>query len=277
MHGWISRMQRALALLAARLDEPPTLEELAAAAAISPFHFHRAWRSMTGETVGQTVARLRIAIAQQRLTESRMSVTAAAMEGGFGTPQSFARTFRRVTGVSPTEFLSGGAANAEARPRDDVPVRIELRAVGELVVLRRDGGAYRELNALFGRLWSWAEEAGKLGGLQGIYGIPLDDPSSVAEDRLRYDACLAIADPGSPPPPLKLRPLPAGRYAALRHTGSYDGLEAANQQLLGWLLASGQEPADAPLIHHFLDDPDETATEDLRTDILIRLQPEARP
>jgi len=274
MNGWIARVERALILLASRLDTPPSLEELAAEANVSPFHFHRIWRAMTGETVGQTVARLRVATAQQRLTEGNATITAVAMEGGFGTPQSFARTFRRVTGMSPTQFLSHGTARIAAAAVGDAPVRIELREKGELVALRREGGEYRELNALFWQLWNWAEGAGMLQDLQGIYGIPLDDPTSVPEERLRYDACLAFGDAGAPPAPFTRITLAPGDYAILRHSGSYDGLEPSNQRLIDGVLQSGREPADFPLIHHFLDDPEEVAVDALRTDILVRLNAE---
>lgn len=274
MNGWIARMERALEVLAPRLDAPPSLAELAAAANVSPFHFHRIWRAMTGETVGESVARLRIANAQRRLASGDASVTSVAMEGGYGTSQSFARSFRRVTGMSPTQFLSQDGGRIAVAPMEDTPLRIELRDGGELVALRREGGAYRELNALFWQLWNWAEGAGKLDGLRGIYGIPLDDPASVAEDSLRYDACLMLDDPGAPPAPFARITLPPAEYARWRHDGPYDGLEASNDRLIDAVLASGREPADFPLFHHFLDDPEEVAPEALRTDILVRLQPE---
>ncbi|HST44728.1 MAG TPA: AraC family transcriptional regulator [Luteimonas sp.] len=271
MTGWIARMERALALLATRLDDPPSLDELAAAANVSPFHFHRTWRAMTGETLGQSVARLRVAQAQARLADGDVSITEVAMDGGFATPQSFARAFRRVTGMSPSGFLSGGAQRTAVDPKPDATVRIELRAAGQLVALRKEGGAYRALNALFQQLWDWADAAGRLGGLQGIYGLPLDDPESVPESRLRYLACLALDDASRPPAPFEMLALEAGEYATLRHTGDYAGLEDANQRLLVQVLASGREPADFPLFHHFLDDPEEVAPELLRTDVLVRL------
>lgn len=271
MNGWIARMENALAVLASRLDDPPSLEELAGAANVSPFHFHRIWRAMTGETVARTIARLRIADAQQRLAEPNASITSVAMDTGFGTSQSFARAFRRVAGMSPTEFLSNGTGRITVATAEEAPLRIELRDRGELVTLRKEGGAYRELNELFWRLWSWAEGADKLDGLEGIYGIPRDDPVSTDEHRLRYDACLAFTDPGTPPAEFARITLPAGDYATLRHHGSYDGLEASNQRAIEAVLASGRDPADFPLFHHFLHDPDGVAPEALRTDILIRL------
>lgn len=64
---WERRLGQAAALLGQRLDDPPSLAELASAAAVSPFHFHRVWRAMTGETVGQSIARLRMDAAKEAL------------------------------------------------------------------------------------------------------------------------------------------------------------------------------------------------------------------
>jgi AraC family transcriptional regulator len=270
---WIERIERTLTLLAKRLDDPPSLRELARTAGSSPYHFHRIWRALMGETVSQTIARLRIAVAQERLRRDHATVTQVAMDGGFATPQSLGRAFRRVSGMTPTEFLTSGLEAAGVVPVSAAIVRIEVRPPCRLVALRREGGAYRELNSLFQRVWNWAQGAGLLDHLEGIYGIPLDDPLSVEEDALRYDACLALGDAVSPPEPFRTIELPAGEYALLSHRGSYDALEGANDALMQWLIASGRMPADFPMVHEFLDDPDVTPAEALRTHVLLRLEP----
>ena len=156
-------------------------------------------------------------------------------------------------------------------------MKVAVDRRGEIVVvgLRREGKPYTQLNATFGQVWSWAEATDTLKSLQGIYGIPLDDPASVPEEELRYDACLALGVAIAPEPFRVLR-LPAGEYARLRHFGSYDGLEAATQYVMGeWLLSSGREPEDFPIFHHFLNDPDQTSVDELITDILLPLKERA--
>jgi AraC family transcriptional regulator len=270
---WIERITEALDLLAVRLDDPPSLQELASAAGYCQFHFHRVWRALLAETVGQTIARLRIAAAQQRLRTSEANITRVAMDGGFATPQSFARAFRRVTGLTPSEFVAGDLPQIDVADNCAATVRVELRPGCTLVALRREGGAYRELNTLFARVWEWAQESGRLANLQGIYGLPMDDPLSVPEAQLRYDACLALGEDVDPPAPFHRVVLPSGQYASLRHDGSYDGLEETDQRLIHWAIASGFTPADLPLVHQFLDDPEETPTEKLRTEVLLLLGP----
>lgn len=83
-----------------------------------------------------------------------------------------------------------------------------------------------------------------------------------------------LDDPGTPPVPFARITLLPGDYALWRHEGPYDGLEASNDRLIDAVLASRREPADFPLFHHFLDDPEEVPPEALRTDILLRLLPE---
>ena len=266
---WKNRFAKAAQLLAERLDDPPPLEELAAAAAISPYHFHRIWRALTGETVSQSVLRLRIEASQQMLAAGGGSVTEIAMASGFGTPQSFARAFRRQTGVTPTAFresASGSAVLPEA-PAIEIVERDRT-----LVVALRHSGDYFGLNETYGELWSWADQAGFLAGLQGIYGIPLDDPENVPVSELRYEACLALGDI-APPPPFHLLALPGGETARMRHLGSYAGLDAAKQRMVeDWLLPSGREPADHPIYSHFLNDPDTTPEADLITDLYLPLK-----
>lgn len=269
---WWRRFERAANLLSARLDDPPSLAELASAAAVSPFHFHRIWRALTRETVGQTILRLRVEASQELLLVRDASVTETATALGFGTPQSFARAFRRHTGLTPTEHRSSQSFVTERDTRD---LRVSIDRRGEIIVvaLRREGKPYTNLNATFGQVWSWADATDILKELQGIYGIPLDDPASVPCDKLRYDACLALGVTSAPDPFQVLR-LPAGEYAHLRHFGSYDGLEGATQLVVGkWLLSSSREPADFPVFYNFLNDPDQTPVDELITDILLPLYP----
>ena len=270
VEGWQRRLKRAADLLTARLDDPPLLAELAAAAAVSPFHFHRIWRALTGETVGQSTLRLRVEASQELLRKEGATVTETAAAVGFGTPQSFARAFRRHTGLTPS--MHRGSQEPIARDNRTMKVTIEKRGEVLVVALRREGKPYSDLNATFATLWSWAESTDALKGLQGIYGVQLDDPMSVSERELRYEACLALGV-ASVPEPFRTISLPAGDYACLRHLGPYGGLESDTQCLMGeWLTSSNREPADFPVTYHFLNDPDQVPVEQLMTDILLPLE-----
>jgi AraC family transcriptional regulator len=267
---WFERIDRATQLLGSRLDDPPALAELASAAGISPFHFHRIWRAMTGETVAQSVLRLRLDAAKTMLADGA-DVTETSMASGFATSQSFARAFRRQTGRTPTDWRRNGVENPTPKTAG-FAVEVVRRDAVTVVALRREGHPYTNLNETFRTLWSWAEQDGRLGDLTGIYGLPLDDPQSVPTAALRYEAALSVG-PADPPEPFSTIVLPEGRFARLTHLGSYDGLEEATQALLAdWLLVTDEEPDDTPLIYSFLNDPDETPEAELITEIFLPLQ-----
>nr|WP_233835629.1 GyrI-like domain-containing protein [Paraburkholderia sp. ZP32-5] len=97
------RIARVVETILLEPGAPHTLESLAAVAHLSPYHFHRVYRAVMGESVVETVKRLRLAEAAQRLTDAAQ-VTAVAHDAGYDSAQAFARAFRGFAGVSPSEF-----------------------------------------------------------------------------------------------------------------------------------------------------------------------------
>jgi AraC-like DNA-binding protein len=63
-----------------------------------------------GLTPSQFIAKARVAAASRLLRETDQSVAAIALACGFYDHSAFTRTFRAVTGVTPTQFRAGGGA-----------------------------------------------------------------------------------------------------------------------------------------------------------------------
>ena len=103
-HDYHQRIARVIAAILADPGAPHTVDSLAAVACLSQFHFHRIYRALTGESVAETLQRLRLAQAAHRLTNTVDSVTEIALDVGYESPQAFARAFRGLTGVSPSSF-----------------------------------------------------------------------------------------------------------------------------------------------------------------------------
>ena len=57
---YIHRINRVVDYIEANLDEDHSLEKLAGVACFSPFHFHRIFRALTGETINNYVKRIRL-------------------------------------------------------------------------------------------------------------------------------------------------------------------------------------------------------------------------
>lgn len=278
-------IERVLSHLQAVIEQRqplPDLSDMAALAHLSPFHFHRIYRALTGETPGNTVARLRLALAAGLLGRGH-SVTDVALSVGYESPQALARAFRTRLGVAPGA-LRGDPTAAEAQVArlgmppspPDVRLQVAVRQVEpfEVVVLRRRG-AFEELDAGFGRLFGWALRTGLADHLERLVGIPLSDHRDVAPRAHLFECAMAFGKRApAVPAGWSLRTLGGGAHAVLRHVGPYEGIEDAVDRLLGqWLPRSGREPAEAPLFHHYLDDPEQVPAPILRADIYLPLQP----
>ena len=99
------RVSRGRDYIHAKAFERISLDETARAACLSPFHFHRAFRSAFGVSVHQYVTRLRVQRAAQLLRAvPEVSVTEIVGAVGFESATSFASLFRRYTGASPSVF-----------------------------------------------------------------------------------------------------------------------------------------------------------------------------
>jgi AraC-like DNA-binding protein len=80
------------------------LDDAAAQAGISPFHFLRLFSSVLGVTPHQYLVRSRLRHAARRLADDAGSITDIAYDVGFGDLSNFVRTFHRAAGFSPRRF-----------------------------------------------------------------------------------------------------------------------------------------------------------------------------
>jgi AraC family transcriptional regulator len=81
-----------------------TLGEVAAAARLSPFHFHRLFRRHFGKTPKRLVDELRIAEAK-RLALGGMRLVDVARAVGFAHQSHLSQRFKQLTGESPSQWL----------------------------------------------------------------------------------------------------------------------------------------------------------------------------
>src|SRR5882724_4294178 len=84
-------VQQAVERVLGGLDEALDLERLARGAALSPFHFHRIFRGMVGETPLELHRRLRLERAAFCLREGSTPVIAVALDAGYDTHEAFTR------------------------------------------------------------------------------------------------------------------------------------------------------------------------------------------
>lgn len=251
------------------LDDDLDLEILAEVARFSPYHWHRVYRAVRGETAAQAVQRLRLERAASMLVETDLSIPRIARRAGFSGVETFTRALSRGYGMPPGRFREDGAhaifRTAQAERLDAHPV--EIRETEELVLaVSPHRGAYIDIGQAFARVRD------RMGDGRRMIAIYEDDPEAVPVSALRSAAGVVLTKDAAVPAPLERRTIPAGRHAVMRYVGPYASMHRAYLWLYGeWLPASGEEPRDHPVFEAYLTDPAVTAPNDSVTEILLPL------
>lgn len=275
---WIDygeRMERVTAYVFDHLDDELDLGKLAEVACLSPYHWHRIYHAMRGETIAATVRRLRLHRATGWLANTDMTVEEIAAKSGFGGVESFTRIFKAAYGMPPAKYRREGSHRRfDPETRETVMQHVEIRTLPPMqaaAIAHR--GPYLEIGRAFEKLFGTLGARNLIGPGQRMFGIYYDDPGAIAEAELRSRAAIVALKPMPVEPPLEPVAIPGGEYAMLRHKGPYADMRRSYQFLYGtWLPQSGREPADAPCLEEYLNTPRDTTPGELISDIYLPLR-----
>ena len=99
------RLRPVIRYLEQHYREPLDLAVLAERAVLSPYHFHRVYKAVTGETPAATVRRLRLEnIARQLFYAANADITTLALEHGYASSQALAKAFRAHFGMTARDI-----------------------------------------------------------------------------------------------------------------------------------------------------------------------------
>lgn len=263
---YVDRVNRAIDHVTRNLSRPLKLEDVAKAACFSPYHFHRIFRALVGETLHDFVKRVRLERALYLMSHgNRPALTQVALACGFSSSSDFSRSFRERFGVSPRAFdiesfrraqrdrlidaMPAGAASAhlpEAANAGAFKVRLRdlpERRVAYLRVFRPyEGDGVRQAIT---RLLAWAQERGLAGG-QWL-GYQWEDPSIVPLELCRYDVGVEIPPGAGVDGDVSETRFPPMRVAEIEIAGPVElELQALEWLYTTWLPRSGYAPDHQP-------------------------------
>lgn len=276
-HNYEDRLNRVIAYIYDHLDEEIDLQKLAEVACMSPYHWHRVYHAVRGETIAATVKRLRLHRAAGFLAHSDMPVEEVAQRSGYPNLQSFTRIFKSVYGMPPAQYRKNGS---HSRFRNGSPERatemysVEIKQVPAMTAVTvPHSGSYMEVGKAFEQLFGWLAAQDLMQDATRVLGLYYDDPESVPEAELRSCAGAVLSSSPELQPPFEYCDVRGGEYAVLNYKGPYADMKAAYQWFYGeWLTRSGREAADAPCFEDYLNNPQDTAPSDLLTDIYMPLR-----
>jgi AraC family transcriptional regulator len=285
--AYVERVNRAIDFILQHLDQALRLEEVARVACFSPFHFHRIFRLLMGESLNDFVKRARLERALAMLSRKewgarrQSSLTDIAFACGFASSSDFSRCFKQRYGVAPSQFdvesfrlqqredWQAAAAPEHRHLLDKLKPgtnpdgfearlrRLHARIVAYIRVQNPFGG--NGVVSAAQRLVTWAETR-RLADGQWL-GYMWDDPEIVAFESCRYDVGVEVPA-AIPDGEVGLVKFPAMQVAEVEIRGGIDLEMRALDWLFGtWLPQSGFVPAEQPCFEAWMGRPFAHGTE----------------
>jgi AraC family transcriptional regulator len=258
---WLQKMMDAVNYMEEHLEEPIDMVKIAKVACSSTFHFQRMFHMLTGSTVGEYIRKRRLTMAAQELTAKNAKVIEVALKYGYETPESFAKAFKRLHGLSPGAARSPGT-NLKAFPRisfqlslkgdQDMDYKIvaqdAFQVVGKtLIVSTKDGENLKRIP----EFWTECNRDGTCEKLctdfnvQELLGICMD----MEQQKEQFTYMIAVKEGATyNGKEYTLRTIPASTWAIFPSVGPMPrAIQKVWQRIFQeWFPATGYEHAAAP-------------------------------
>lgn len=297
---YIKRINDVINYIENNLDKELQLNRLAKIAFFSPFHFHRIFSAITGETLNAFINRKRIEkIASLILLGNETPITELAFLYGFNSGSSFSRAFKKFYGISPSKFKENGKepfskiSKVNSKNGQDeiafekyicnvnnvkkwliMNAKIEVKQMNGLKLAGiKHVGDFNKIGEAYDRLMKWAGPKGLLSS-PNMHTVTLyhDDPKVTEMAKVRQSACITVEDEIKPEGEITNVVVNAGRYAVGRFEISVTEFEQAWDSMCLWVAESGYTSRDGDYFELYHNDHMEHPERKFILDICLPVQ-----
>jgi len=276
---YAKRLNTVIEYIGNNLDKEMDLNELSEISNFSIYHFHRIFKAMIGESIGAFVVRMRVETAARLLRYTSLPVQDIAYSVGYNVPSSLTKVFRQFYNISPKDYRNNKSytimkplqlyPDVELKAPKIVEIEpkkaIYVRLIGNYQTIDYCGGYYK--------LWAFVKE-NKLftAGIEHLTASH-DDPKVTETDKLRTDVCLVVHKPVVPKGDIGVRDIPGGKFAVFTYVGPYMNLYTVFDTIYRkWLPESGYRLRMEQGFEKYLNNPDNTESEKLKTEIYLPIE-----
>ncbi|MGD1840006.1 MAG: AraC family transcriptional regulator [Thermonemataceae bacterium] len=210
-------IEKILEYIALNFQRSLSLKKLANNANYSSFHFQRVFKATTGETPKAYITRLRVQKAcKELLLFPNKTIYSIAVDCGFNSSSDFSRTFKRITGQTPTAFRSQELKKESSLWKiDNTNIETKwcssLKLIGNIVIINDEERLIESFKALI--TWANARELLQKDFL--TYGVFLDSPYLTSLDKCRYFTAIQVKDSSNYPEKFFLK-IGQGKFGTLK-------------------------------------------------------------
>ncbi len=285
-----NRLNRVFEFIDENLDSNLSLKEVAKVAFFSPYHFHRIFKQLTGETLNEFITRRRIERSVSDILHRNVSISEIAHAYGFSDNSAYTKAFKKYYGISPSEFKRQNpnkftkirelkskigqnypSLDAYVRIIDNLKTWIDMNSNIEIRQIPEQNYVYitcigpNELPGAFQKLLAWAIPNGLLANGAKLMTVYQDSLKITEEAKARFRACLQVGH--QPECEFESATIPSGTYIVGKFEIPLEEFEKAWTGLYVWMDNNGyaRRAGDSFEVYHnnFNDHPDKKAIVDL--------------
>ncbi|MEP5340169.1 MAG: helix-turn-helix domain-containing protein [Algibacter sp.] len=268
---YISRINKALNFIDNNLDSELSLNTISKIVFYSPFHFHRIFKAIIGETLNTYITRRRIEkSASSLIYKKTLSVSEIAITYGFKDHSSFTRAFKKFYGVSPVEFRKNTPrkyskiCKTESKNSKNnlileeyicninnhlnwikMNATIEIKTLPELHFASITHIGVNDIDHVFSRLITWATPKGLMDDPKVKTAIIFHDSFKITDhNKVRMNICLLTNKAFTPEGEITTSIIKKGKYIVGRFEIESKDFEKAWTSLFVWMNDKGYKKAD---------------------------------
>ena len=277
-YSYLKPVNQVVDYIQSNLQEKIELTTLANLANISHFHFHRIFKSVMNENVGEYVQRVRLERAAFKLQTTNMNLTEIAEQVGYQTQFALSKAFKKAFNISPSTYRN--------MPTDlTIPVRREECGISDIrhdirviepveVVYIQVANPYKYIDAFtkaWDRLLKYVRKGGIPDGETEYFTFSRDVPTIITSpEQQRIFVCVNNSDHLEPSGTIGVQTIEGGEYAVFTMYGAYRQLPDVYTYIYRyWLFNSDYQIRDSMVFEKYLNSPDEVEEDKLMTEIYI--------
>ncbi|TXK77091.1 GyrI-like domain-containing protein [Mesonia sp. K4-1] len=264
-----TRINRVFEYIDQNLESNLSLQSVSEIAFFSPFHFHRIFKFVTGETLNEYITRKRIEKSASDLLHKNITATKIAHNYGFSDNSSFSRAFKKYFKVSPTEFKKQNpnrfskirqlkSKNGQDYPNSEkyiciidnlknwieMNARIEIKEVPKMNVAYVSCIGSQNLENAFGKLMQWATPKGLMNDQTKMMTIYHDSFKFTDANKVRMSASILLNKPEEIDGEVGLTTIETGKFIVGSFIIGVDEFEKSWTGLFVWMNDQGYKKAD---------------------------------
>jgi len=264
-----ARINRVFQFIDDNLDSDLSLSKLSEVALFSPYHFHRVFKFITGETVNAYITRRRIEKAAADLLHKNISIAEISHQFGFSDNSSFTKAFKKYYGISPTDFIKGNpnrfnrirqikSKNGQYYPDHNkyiclienlknwikMNAKIEVKEMSKMELAYVSCIGPQNIEQAFGQLIRWATPRGLMHDQAKIITLYHDSFKVTEAEKVRMSASILLNKEVEVSGEVGLRTIEPGKYIVGSFKIGLDEFEKSWTGLFLWMNENGYEKVD---------------------------------